>query len=58
MKIEEAKKLMREGKYNFTQISDILGYTSIHYFSRQFKNVTDMTPSQYVLSVKSKASRL
>jgi len=58
LKIEEAKKLMREGKYNFTQISDILGYTSIHYFSRQFKNVTDMTPSQYVLSVKSKASRL
>ncbi len=58
LKIEEAKKMMREGEYNFTQISEILGYTSIHYFSRHFKNVTDMTPSQYVLSVKSKASRL
>ncbi len=58
LKIEEAKKMMREGEYNFTQISEILGYTSIHYFSRHFKNVTNMTPSQYVLSVKSKASRL
>ena len=58
LKIEEAKKMIREGQYNFTQISEILGYTSIHYFSRHFKNVTDMTPSQYVHSVKSKASKL
>ncbi len=57
LKIEAAKKMMREGEYNFTQISEILGYTSIHYFSRHFKNVTNMTPSQYVLSVKSKALR-
>ncbi len=58
LKIEEAKRMIREGKYNFTQISEILGYTSIHYFSRYFKNVTDMTPSEYVLSIKSKASKL
>ncbi len=58
LKIEEAKKMMREGEYNFTQISEILGYTSIHYFSRHFKNVTGMAPSQYVHSVKSKASKL
>ncbi|PYG88710.1 AraC-like DNA-binding protein [Ruminiclostridium sufflavum DSM 19573] len=58
LKIEAAKKMMREGEYNFTQISEILGYTSIHYFSRHFKNVTGMTPSQYVLSVKSKAYRI
>lgn len=58
LKIEEAKKMIREGQYNFTQISEILGYASIHYFSRHFKNVTGMTPSEYVLSVKSKASKL
>lgn len=58
LKIEDAKRMIREGKYNFTQISEILGYASIHYFSRHFKNVTDMTPSEYVLSVKSKASKL
>ncbi len=58
LKIEEAKKMIREGQYNFTQISEILGYASIHYFSRHFKNVTGMTPSEYVISVKSKASKL
>lgn len=54
LKIEEAKKMIREGEHNFTQIADMLGYTSIHYFSRHFKKATDMTPSQYASSVKIK----
>lgn len=54
LKIEEAKKLIREGNHNFTQIADMLGYTSIHYFSRHFKKVTGMTPSQYASSIKIK----
>ncbi len=58
LKIQESKNIMREGNYNFTQISEILGYASIHYFSRHFKNETGMTPSQYVLSVKAKATKL
>ena len=37
---------------NFTQISAHLGYTSIHYFSRQFKKIVGMTPSEYASSVK------
>ena len=37
---------------NFTQIADALGYTSIHYFSRQFKKITGMTPSEYASSIK------
>ena len=37
MKICRAKELIREKNMNFTQIADYLGYTSIHYFSRQFK---------------------
>jgi AraC-like DNA-binding protein/quercetin dioxygenase-like cupin family protein len=52
LKIEEAKKLIREGKFNFTEIAEGLGYTSIHYFSRQFKKTTGMTPSEYASSVK------
>ena len=40
---------------NFTQISEQLGYTSIHYFSRQFKKVTGMTPSEYASSIKAMA---
>lgn len=54
LKIEEAKKMIREGEHNFTQIADILGYTSIQYFSRHFKKATGMTPSQYSSSVKVK----
>lgn len=51
-KIELGKQLMREGHMNFTEIADNLGYTSVHYFSRQFKKITNMTPSEYVSSVK------
>lgn len=52
LKIDEAKTLIREGNHNFTEIADILGYSSIHYFSRTFKNVTNMTLTEYASSVK------
>ena len=52
LKIEYAKKHLRENNYNITQISEILGYSSIHYFSRQFKKTTGMTPTEYILSIK------
>jgi len=52
LKIEEAKRLMREEDLNFTQISEKIGYSSVHYFSKHFKKSTGMTPSEYVNSVK------
>lgn len=52
MKIEFAKQLIRENQMNFTQISDFLGYSSIHYFSRHFKKISGMTPSEYASSIK------
>lgn len=52
MKIAAAKQMIRNGRLNFTQIADSLGYTSIHYFSRQFKKITGMTPSEYASSIK------
>ena len=55
MKIESAKEMIRTGHMNFTQISEQLGYASIHYFSRQFKKITDMTPSEYASSIKAMA---
>lgn len=54
LKIEAAKQLIREGTYNFTEISNKLGFTSIHYFSRRFKTITGMTPTEYASSVKIK----
>ena len=47
MKINEAKKLIRESKYNFFEISEMLLFTNSHYFSTVFKKCTGMTPSQY-----------
>lgn len=53
MKINAAKQLIRARQMNFSQIADKLGYNSIHYFSRQFKHITGMTPSEYQSSIKS-----
>ena len=55
LKINAAKELIRTNRMNFTQIAEHLGYASIHYFSRQFKKVTGMTPSEYASSIKAMA---
>lgn len=52
MKINAAKRLIREGRLNFTQIAARLGYQSVHYFSRRFRLATGMSPSEYGRSVK------
>lgn len=52
LKVEMAKDMIRLQHYNFTQISEKLGYNSIHYFSRQFKKVTGLTPTEYALSIQ------
>ncbi len=52
LKIAEAKKLIRERKYNFTQIANLLSFDNPHYFSSTFKRVAGMTPREYSNSVK------
>ncbi|MDF2669969.1 MAG: AraC family transcriptional regulator [Paenibacillus sp.] len=54
LKVERAKTMIREEKYNYTEIAKLLGYNSIHYFSRHFKRSTKMTPTQYSRSVRAK----
>ena len=46
-KIKRAKQLIRENKYNFSQISDILNFDNSQYFSRVFKRITGMTPTEF-----------
>lgn len=53
IKIDRAKEMIREKKLNFSEISEALSFSSIHYFSRRFKAITGMTPSEYASSVKS-----
>lgn len=57
LKIEQAKAMIREGRGNFTEIAAALGYQSIYYFSRHFKKVTAMAPSEYAGSVKVLSSK-
>ena len=52
MKIDRAKTYIRENNYNFTQIAELLGYDSIHYFSRQFKQHVNMSPTEYAGSIR------
>lgn len=47
LKIEESKKLIRETEYNITQVSNKLGFNSVHYFSRLFKKITGVSPTEY-----------
>ena len=47
MKINNAKQLIKKERLNLTEISEALGFSSIHYFSRIFKKKTGITPSEY-----------
>lgn len=57
-KMETAKTYIREGRYNFTEIAEMLGYDSIHYFSRRFRLYTGMSPSEYARSVRALEERV
>ena len=57
MKIEEAKKLIAAGNHNITEVAEYLGFSSIHYFSRLFKSVSGLTPSEYEKSLKEGGAR-
>jgi YesN/AraC family two-component response regulator len=48
LKIEYSKKLLRENQYNITQISNALSFDNPQYFSRVFKRVTGLTPSEFI----------
>ncbi|MEF3305994.1 AraC family transcriptional regulator [Paenibacillus sp. GYB003] len=56
LKVEQAKLLVREERHNFTEISRLLGYGSIHHFSKSFKKYAGMTPSDYAKSIQARAA--
>lgn len=51
-KISRAKELIREKRYNFTEISTLLAFDNPQYFSRVFKKFSGMTPSEFRDSFK------
>ncbi len=54
LRIKQAKKLMREGELSLTELAARVGFSSIHYFSKTFKNYETITPSEYSTTIKSK----
>ena len=52
IKLQESKQMIRENAMNFTEIAMALQYSTVHHFSRQFKDKFGITPSEYAKSVR------
>lgn len=50
-KLEQAKQMMLNKKYTITQISDMLEFCSVCYFSSEFKNKFGVQPKEYEKSI-------
>ena len=53
IKLQESKQMIRENNLNFTEIAAELQYSTVHHFSRQFKEKFGITPTEYAKSVRS-----
>jgi len=51
-KLQESKQMIRENNLNFTEIAAELQYSTVHHFSRQFKEKFGITPTEYAKSVR------
>lgn len=51
-RLEKSKEYIKSTELNLTQIAEILGFNSIHYFSKQFKKKYEMSPITYSKSLK------
>ena len=47
LKIEKAKELILSAELSLSEISYMLGYSSVHYLSNQFKKITGVTVSEF-----------
>ena len=56
MRVSVARDYIRDKKMSLADTSRELGYSSTQYFSKQFKKITGMTPSEYKNSIQSAQS--
>ncbi len=52
IKLQESKQMIRENSMNITEIATTLQYSSVHHFSRQFKDKFGISPMEYAKSVR------
>ncbi|MGM9928229.1 MAG: helix-turn-helix transcriptional regulator [Bacillus sp. (in: firmicutes)] len=47
-RVETAKLYLQGGNITITDVAFMVGYNDVNYFSRVFKKITSMTPSQFI----------
>ena len=47
VRLKRAAQLLKDSQYNISEISDMVGFTTIRTFNRNFKDEFDLTPTQY-----------
>ena len=47
IRIENAKKLLKNPSYNVNEVANMVGYSSPQYFNHSFKKIVGITPWQY-----------
>jgi AraC-like DNA-binding protein len=52
LKLQESKQMIRENSMTFTEIAQALQYSTVHHFSRQFKEKFGITPTEYAKSLR------
>ena len=51
LKFSKAKQMIKNSVYSISEISRMCGFSSIHYFSRKFKEKYGVTPTSYAKSI-------
>lgn len=46
-KLNRAAELIKEGKYNISEVADLTGFSSLSHFSTSFKKQFGVSPSEY-----------
>ena len=47
LKLSKSKELIRNSTHTLSEISEMLGFSSIHYFSKKFKSYFNISPTEY-----------
>lgn len=50
-RLEKSKEYLRTSSYTVSEIAALLGYSSVHYFSKQFKDYYGISPTVYAKSI-------
>lgn len=53
LKINHACELLRMDRYSVTQVAELCNFSDVYFFSRQFKEYTGITPTQFIKKYKS-----